>query len=102
VPALVHSARVSNSLSVKQSIALKVRISELLTSDRISERVVNLLVPELQQMLSIFVEESHGDLFIFLDDVHYLSMKEQPLFIDMLHGIIRDNATWIKAAGIKH
>jgi len=53
-------------------------------------------------MLSIFVEESHGDLFIFLDDVHYLSMKEQPLFIDMLHGIIRDNATWIKAAGIKH
>jgi hypothetical protein len=29
-------------------------------------------------------------------------VREQPILLDMLHGITRDNATWIKAAGIKH
>jgi AAA+ ATPase superfamily predicted ATPase len=56
IPALIHSTRRSNSLSVKQSAALKAKINELLTSDKISEKDVNLLLPELQQILSIFVQ----------------------------------------------
>jgi hypothetical protein len=42
------------------------------------------------------------DLYLFLDDIHYLAMKEQPKFLDMIHSITRDNPIWIKAAGIKH
>ncbi len=77
------------------------RVDELLyvTSDSTKVRILG---GDLQQLLAHFTSHSGRSIFIFLDDLHYLSVDEVPGFLDLLHGICRDNQIWIKAAGIKH
>jgi hypothetical protein len=53
-------------------------------------------------MLQRFCATSAMNIFVFLDDLHYLDRKTQPVFLDMLHGAIRDAPIWLKVAGIKH
>ena len=59
-------------------------------------------VPKLQQALSRFCIEANRPIYIFLDDVHYLPSQQVPAFLDLMHGITRDNPIWLKVAGIQH
>lgn len=60
------------------------------------------LVPIAQQAISRFCVETNIQIFIFLDDVHYMQVQQVPLLLDLLHGITRDNPVWLKIAGIQH
>lgn len=60
------------------------------------------LVPLLQQECSRYCLQSQKPIFIFVDDVHYLPSADVPLFLDLLHGVTRDNSVWLKIAGIQH
>lgn len=63
---------------------------------------VSLLVPLLQQACSRFCIQNHTSIYIFLDDIHYLASSDVPKFLDLLHGVTRDNPMWLKVAGIQH
>lgn len=63
---------------------------------------VSLLVPLLQQACARFCLQSGTSVFVFLDDIHYLSSSDVPRFLDLLHGITRDSPVWLKIAGIQH
>lgn len=63
---------------------------------------VSLLVPLLQQVCSRFCIQNKTSIFVFLDDIHYLSSSDVPKFLDLLHGVTRDNPMWLKVAGIQH
>jgi Cdc6-like AAA superfamily ATPase len=67
-----------------------------------AEKKPAILVPKLQQAVARFCMETGQSLFIFLDDVHYLPSPNVPQLLDWLHGITRDNAAWLKVAGIQH
>jgi hypothetical protein len=60
------------------------------------------LVPKLQQAIARFCLDVNHSVFIFLDDVHYLPASDVPQLLDWLHGVTRDNAAWLKVAGIQH
>lgn len=102
IPEMIHANRVKQPVSVQRAIEIRRRIGALLDAGRSKRTDVNRLVPELQRFLETLCREIQDDFFLFVDDFHYLAMKEQPLFLDMIHSISRDNAVWIKAAGIKH
>ena len=102
LPLIVHGNRRSISLSIKRAEVLFQKASELFYAPDPIDNDVARLVPEVQYLLHVFGEEMQQDLFLFLDDIHYLPMKETLQFLDMMHGITRDNNVWIKAAGIKH
>ena len=78
------------------------KIQKILNSRNLSIGDIGLLIPELQELLKFTAEISQQDLYVFLDDFHYLGINEQPKFLDMLHAITRDNPVWIKAAAIRH
>ena len=78
------------------------RIDELLYQRTPVSSDVSALVPHMQQALSRFCLETKQPIFIFLDDVHYFDMQSVPGFLDLLHGVTRDNPVWLKIAGIQH
>jgi hypothetical protein len=101
IPNLTYAGRLSKPLSVERSSKIQQRIIALLDAGA-NKQQVDRLIPELHQIIKLFGQETQADLYLFLDDIHYMAMKEQPLYLDMIHSITRDNAVWIKAAGIKH
>lgn len=102
LPARSFVRRTTKPQSVETASKLEATISNLLESDTIEKRRVDRLVPELQQLFKVFTEEIQAPIYVFLDDVHYLPMSEVPRFLDRMHGITRDNAMWLKIAGVKH
>ncbi|MCL5043685.1 MAG: ATP-binding protein [Deltaproteobacteria bacterium] len=58
--------------------------------------------PRLNGILKRSLSAALPRLYIFVDDLHYLNRKEQPLFLDMLHGAVRDCDVWLKVAGVRH
>lgn len=63
---------------------------------------VALLVPLIQQECSRFTLQAQRTVYLFVDDIHYLPSAEVPYFLDLLHGVTRDNPVWLKVAGIQH
>ncbi|CAG9218817.1 MULTISPECIES: ATP-binding protein [Burkholderia] len=63
---------------------------------------VAILVPLLQQECSRFTLQAQRTIYLFVDDIHYLPSAEVPHFLDLLHGVTRDNLVWLKIAGIQH
>lgn len=102
LPSVVHAGRPKVPLSVLRSTILGEKIRQQLSLRTIREEEVNRLVPQIQEVFHAFGQETQEDLYVFLDDIHYLSTREQPKFLDMIHSLTRDNAIWIKASGIKH
>lgn len=102
LPEAIHFGRPKQPISATKAKAAKSRIIHLLNSPKVEARQVSLLLPELQQVFQMLGQETQVDLYLFLDDLHYLSMSEQPRFLDMINSITRDNPIWIKAAGIRH
>jgi hypothetical protein len=78
------------------------RTLDLIKEMQPTAHMLGLLINDIQVLLNRFGTESSRDLFIFVDEIHYLGMPGQPTFLDMLHSISRDNPVWLKIAGIKH
>lgn len=102
IPGMVHATRRKRPPTLDRAEEIRKRISGLLDKGRAKQSDVARLVPDLQQLFKSLSHETQDDLYLFIDDFHYLSMAEQPKFLDLVHGVTRDSATWIKAAGIKH
>lgn len=75
---------------------------KLLAKNEINQDEVSRLVPELQNVIRQFADTNATRLYIFLDDLHYLPSTEQPKFLDLIHGAVRDSDAWLKVASIKH
>lgn len=102
---LVHSAYRSNVATLSGTNLITVAratIEELAFGPSVSFEQASTVVPLLQQALSRFSTESNLQTYIFLDDVHYMTLQQVPLLLDLLHGITRDNPVWLKIAGIQH
>jgi Cdc6-like AAA superfamily ATPase len=102
LPSLVHANRSKDALSVTKADELRGRIASQRSSSDTNKGEVDKLIPDVQAMLRLVTQEAQIDIYLFLDDFHYLAFVEQPRFLDMIHSISRDNPVWIKAAGIKH
>lgn len=103
LPSLLYRARATKGATLQVAQGINGSIDALLSRSTAlpSQRVAS-IVPRVQQFLSLLSNERATDLFIFVDDLHYLEMREQPLFLDLLHGVTRDNPVWLKVAGIRN
>lgn len=81
---------------------LRSRIDRLLASPASSGQIKSELPPRIRQLVKRFLELTQKRLFVFVDDLHYLSKNEQPQFLDLAHGAIRDSDAWLKVATIRH
>jgi hypothetical protein len=88
LPAVVHADRTKKPQSVDQANDLAGGARAQLNARKISTTEVSRLIPKLQGMLQLFCRETREDLYLFLDDFHYLPIEEQPRYLDMMHGII--------------
>jgi hypothetical protein len=102
LPAIVHHGR--TNLPQSRSVASSVTkwAQQLLQQGSLSVDQVAALVPEAQRLILLLTAEHRSDLYIFLDDFHYLGTDDQPKFLDLVHGVTRDTASWIKLAGIRN
>jgi hypothetical protein len=97
----IPERRRTKSVSSETASNVRSRIAKL-SARHLNKQQIYRLLPDMHDLLNIFGRETQTDLYVFLDDIHYMSMKEQPVFLDMINSITRDNAIWIKAAGIRH
>ncbi len=102
IPSTIHQGRKTAPPSVAAAHRLSIWAQQLLERDVVSASQVAPLVPEAQRLITLMCAERGTDLYIFLDDLHYLAMRAQPAFLDFVHGITRDTAAWIKIAGIRN
>ena len=101
LPLTVHGHRAARAPSFVDAQSLSKITTNLLQNNEESAQSY-LIIPQVQAMLTKLTIEKQGDLFIFLDDFHYLKVEEQPVFLDLIHSVTRDLPIWIKAACIKH
>jgi len=97
-----HIGGRASSSSVQLIANLRSAIDERLYSQHKNGDVASALVPLAQQAISRFSLEMNVQIYIFLDDVHYMHINQVPVLLDLLHGITRDNPMWLKVAGIQH
>ncbi|HZP75843.1 MAG TPA: ATP-binding protein [Pseudolabrys sp.] len=102
LPLVAHRNRTAKPGSVDLASTLGQTAQKLADQKSITREQVAMLVPAAQRLIAMLCTETGSDLFIFIDDLHYLEMKEQPYFLDLLHGITRDTAAWLKVAGIRN
>ena len=82
--------------------ALRASIEQRFVANGSTLQEVAVLVPLLQQECSRFTLQAQRTIYLFVDDIHYLPSSEVPHFLDLLHGVTRDNLVWLKIAGIQH
>ncbi|WP_334039963.1 ATP-binding protein [Burkholderia ambifaria] len=82
--------------------ALRANIEQRFMANSSTLEDVAILVPLLQQECSRFTLQAQRTIYLFVDDIHYLPSAEVPHFLDLLHGVTRDNLVWLKIAGIQH
>jgi hypothetical protein len=87
---------------VIQSADLETRVGRSLARDDFSDSDAQRMIPEIQHLISRFVDSADVGLYIFVDDFYYLPRERQPLLLDMLHGAVRDTDAWLKIASIRH
>lgn len=81
---------------------LQIAANQFLAKTEVKKADADRLIPRAQRIVKRFVSVAGCRLFIFLDDLHYLKREDQPMLLDMVHGITRDVDAWIKVACIKH
>jgi hypothetical protein len=81
---------------------LQLLLQGLLAKLVVSSEEVKRIVPHVQRIAKRFVAVAACRVYIFLDDLHYLKRSDQPLLLDLVHGVTRDVDAWIKVACIKH
>ena len=102
LPLVVHHGRRNAPPSVAAAQKLGAWAQQLLEKDAVAATQVGPLVPDAQRLVSLLSAERGADLYLFIDDLHYLAMKDQSIFLDLVHGVTRDAAAWIKIAGIRN
>ncbi len=88
--------------SVRLLEACRSSIEQANDAARTDRKHISRIVPQLQQAISRLCIETNRSAYLFLDDIHYLPPQDVPKFLDLIHGVTRDNPVWIKAAGIQH
>jgi hypothetical protein len=101
LPTLTLHERRSGALSLRKADATKSTIGSI-RGRQATVQDVQPVVADLHDILRVLSAEQNGNIFLFIDDMHYMSRSELPLLLDMLHALTRDNRVWIKAAGIRH
>lgn len=81
---------------------LQSQVQLLLGQAQVERGDVHRLIPHTQRAIGRFLSAADCRLYIFLDDLHYLSRDHQPFLLDLVHGVTRDVDAWIKVACIKH
>ncbi|MFS2205822.1 AAA family ATPase [Variovorax sp. Varisp36] len=94
------SSSASHGTEVARSI--RAAIEQKFLSSNAENGDVARIVPLLQQVCNRFCTQSNQSIYVFLDDIHYLASSDVPKFLDLIHGITRDNPVWLKIAGIQH
>lgn len=102
LPLTIYQNRNVVPASVRVAQRLAKWTQDLLSSVDLTHAQAAPLIPEVQRLIGLLCAENACDLYIFIDDLHYLAMKEQPFFLDQVHGITRDASAWIKIAGIRN
>lgn len=102
IPGTIYQGRNVLPASIGAAQTIIKWTQELLSRADLTAAIAAPIVPEVQRLISMLCAENACDLFIFIDDLHYLAMKEQPLFLDQIHGVTRDASAWIKIAGIRN
>jgi hypothetical protein len=102
LPLMLHQGRKNAPSSIAAALKLAAWAQQLLEKDTITVKQVGPLVPDVQRLVNLLCSERGADLYLFIDDLHYLAMKDQPAFLDLVHGVTRDAAAWIKVAGIRN
>ena len=102
LPLVYWASKERPPASSHQAGRLKEMFSGLLVREDKTVQAVAKHIPEIQSCLHLFTEETQQPIYIFLDDIHYISMAELPTQLDLIHGISRDSNIWIKASGIRH
>ncbi|MFC8597799.1 hypothetical protein [Isoptericola sp. NPDC057191] len=74
----------------------------MLNAQDVEDKTVLRLVPQVQRVLSRFLDIEGVPLFVFLDDFYYVARNDQPWILDALHGCVRDCDAWLKVASIRH
>ncbi|CTP85140.1 AAA family ATPase [Xanthomonas graminis] len=97
-----HQGGRASPASVQLISSARSVVEERLYSQAGSAEDPSSLVPLVQQAISRFCVETNIQIFLFLDDVHYMEVQQVPMLLDLLHGITRDNPMWLKVAGIQH
>jgi hypothetical protein len=82
--------------------SLDAEIDKALAQPAVEHQIAERLVPKLQRVVRRAVDTAACKLYIFLDDLHYVSRSDQPLLLDLVHGIVRDADAWLKIASIRH
>ncbi|MGP3661127.1 ATP-binding protein [Burkholderia gladioli] len=82
--------------------SLRANIEQRFVANGSTLEDVAILVPLLQQECSRFTLQAQRTIYLFVDDIHYLPSVDVPYFLDLLHGVTRDNLVWLKIAGIQH
>lgn len=77
-------------------------VNLLLAKPKVSRADANRMIPHVQRIAKRFTVAAGCRLYIFLDDLHYVTKSQQPILLDMIHGITRDIDAWMKVACIKH
>ena len=99
---LAQSLGSSVSSSYRSMSALREEITEEQTRHQNEHIHSPGIVPRMQRALGLYCDEVQCPVFLFIDDLHYLKHNDVPKFLDLLHGITRDNPVWLKIAAIRH
>lgn len=95
----------NNKASIPQFVALSAQLrselEQMTTSPQPKSAPVS-LVPRMQSLLKRFLDFTGNRLYLFIDELHYLSRNDQPKLLDLVHGAVRDCNAFLKIAGIKH
>lgn len=88
--------------ALQLATALRADLEPYQKQKSISDADVALWVPRAREMLKRYLAATAGQFFLFIDDLHYIDRQEQPRYLDLLHGAVRDIPAWLKIAAIKH
>lgn len=102
LPKTLHKYRANAPQSVRLASDIDGKVRALLSQRLLRRRDCAQVVADSQRMIHLLCTERAADIYIFVDDVHYIEMQSQPVLLDLLHGITRDTSAWLKVAGIKN
>lgn len=58
-------------------------------------------VPGFRRTVAELTKITGGNLYVFLDDFHLVSQSEQPLLLQIIHGVLKGANGWLKVAGLR-
>ena len=63
---------------------------------------INNLVEPLRKGIAEITKSLDRNIYVFLDDAHYIGVKYQPLLYDVIFRILKGNRGWLKIAAVRN